>query len=259
MANEVSKNNFFAVAMLVSSVILSAALVFIGLQMGKSNLSPDEIKTSVVDGIKAYVDQQNGGGSPEQNVVAKIEKDLTDDDAVLGNKNAPLTIVEFSDYQCPVCRYFHKEYFPILKEKFIDTGKVKLVFRDLPLTSLHPDAFQAAVAVECARKQKGDAAYYEMQEKVFAGQEKDNPEGVAKITKERLLGYAAELNLDEATFSACLEDPDMNDEILGDMQDATDNGIDATPTFVVGETVLRGLPRTVEGFEQLIEEQLSNL
>src|SRR3989304_1908007 len=90
-----------------------------------------------------------------------VVKASLDDDAVLGDKNAPVTIIEFSDYQCPFCRKFWTETLPSIKSQYVDTGKVKIVFRDFPLTSIHPSAQPAAEAAECVREQGGDKAYFE--------------------------------------------------------------------------------------------------
>ena len=95
-----------------------------------------------------------------------------DDDAVLGNANAPVTIIEFSDYQCPFCGRFWQQTLPLIKSEYIDTGKVKLIFRDFPLTSIHPLAQPASEAAECVRKAAGnsDEAYYEYHGPNFANQ-----------------------------------------------------------------------------------------
>src|SRR3989344_6683922 len=90
-----------------------------------------------------------------------------DDDAVLGNEDAPVTIIEFSDYQCPFCRKFWTETLGQIKSEYIDTGKVKLVFRDFPLSSLHPQAQASAEAAECVKEKGGDEAYFKMHDKML--------------------------------------------------------------------------------------------
>ena len=75
-----------------------------------------------------------------------------DDDPVLGNPDAPITMIEFSDFQCPFCARFYSETLPLIKSNFIDTGVVKLVYRDFPLQNIHPNAIPAAVASECAHE-----------------------------------------------------------------------------------------------------------
>src|SRR3990167_5491591 len=99
-------------------------------------------------------------------------KATVDDDAVLGNENAPVTIIEFSDYQCPFCRKFWTETLPSIQKEYIDTGKVKFVYRDLPLTSIHPSAQPAAEAANCVREKGGDEAYFKMHDKIFQEQNK---------------------------------------------------------------------------------------
>jgi protein-disulfide isomerase len=76
-----------------------------------------------------------------------------DDDPVLGDAGAKVTIIEFGDYQCPSCRMFWKDVEPRLKKDYVDTGKVKLVFRDFPIVQIHPEAMLAAMAVNCAGEQ----------------------------------------------------------------------------------------------------------
>ncbi|MEK6885163.1 MAG: DsbA family protein, partial [Nanoarchaeota archaeon] len=91
-----------------------------------------------------------------------------DDDAVLGDKDAKVTIIEFSDYQCPFCRKFWTETYSQIKSEYIDTGKVKIVFRDFPLTGIHPAAQKSAEAAECVREKGGDSAYWKYHDKMFS-------------------------------------------------------------------------------------------
>src|SRR3989338_7030937 len=104
---------------------------------------------------------------PGNDLPAPTAQVTVDDDAVLGNKDAPVTIIEFSDYQCPFCRKFWTETLPSIQKKYIDTGKVKFVYRDLPLTSIHPSAQPAAEAANCVREKGGDEAYFKMHDKIF--------------------------------------------------------------------------------------------
>src|SRR3989304_10036092 len=99
-----------------------------------------------------------------------VVKASLDDDAVLGDKNAPVTIIEFSDYQCVFCRKFWTETLPTIKSQYINAGKVKLVYRDFPIPSLHPMAQISAEAAECVREKGGNAAYFKYHDKVFGEQ-----------------------------------------------------------------------------------------
>ncbi len=95
-----------------------------------------------------------------------------DDDPALGSANAPVTMIVFSDYECPYCRSWMQTTFPSIKTNYIDTGKVLFVYRDFPLTSLHPGAQPAALAADCANAQ---GKFWEYHDKIFAEQEKANP------------------------------------------------------------------------------------
>jgi len=100
-----------------------------------------------------------------------------DDDAVLGNKDAKIAIVEFSDYECPVCQDYFKGTYRVIKQKYIDNGSVKLVFRDFPLSFHEPKATEAARAVNCAKEQKGDEGYYSYHDAYFTNT-KSNGQGL---------------------------------------------------------------------------------
>jgi protein-disulfide isomerase len=91
----------------------------------------------------------------------------TDDDPSLGDPNAPVTIIEFSDFQCPYCRRFWEQTLPQLKSEYIDTGKVRLVYRDYPLSTIHPGALPAAMAAGCANEQ---GKFWEYHDQIFEEQ-----------------------------------------------------------------------------------------
>lgn len=178
-----------------------------------------------------------------------------DDDPFMGSANAPITMIEFSDYQCPFCRSFFNETMPLIKENYIDTGLVKFVYRDLPLTSLgHTDALPAANAAECAREQGGDEVYFKYHDLIFEG-ENELGYGTVKIPEESLYAYANELGLDEEKFKECQEGQKFYDEIENDSTDARAAGMQGTPSFVInGQLVIGAYPYA--SFEQLLNELL---
>lgn len=166
-----------------------------------------------------------------------------EDDAVLGNANAPVTIIEFSDFECPFCGKFYTETLPSIKENYIDIGKVKLVFRDFPLP-FHPDAQKAAEAAECAGEQN---KYWEMHDKIFENQ---NALSVANLKQ-----YAKGMGLDSAQFNACLDSGKMASEVQKDLADGQGYGVSGTPTFFINGIELVGAqPYSV--FDQLIKQAL---
>lgn len=200
----------------------------------------------------------NGNSNPDP-VVVDMEE-LLDDDAVLGDKNAPVTIVEFSDYQCPFCRKFWTDTFPSLKKDYIDTGKVKFIFRDFPLASLHPMAQKSAEAAECVKEKGGDAAYYKFHDKVFeegniidSGNAKGPVTKTAVYTNEDLKQWASEIGYD---ISTCLDSGKYASEVQNDLRDGSSVGVQGTPAFFINGKLLEGAqPYSV--IKQVIDAELA--
>jgi protein-disulfide isomerase len=184
---------------------------------------------------------QPQGQQPSQPEIIEVS---ADDDAVLGDENAPITIIEFSDYECPFCARFYLNTLPRLKSEYIDTGKVKLIYRDFPLSSIHPNAQKAAEAAECAEEQ---GKYYEMHDKIFENQQ--------AITTTDLKKYANEIGLDTNTFNVCLDSGEMAGEVQKDFQDGQLAGVRGTPTFFINGKPLVGA-QPFEAFQQIIEGEL---
>jgi len=147
-----------------------------------------------------------------------------DDDAVLGEEDAPITLIEFTDYQCPFCgRHFTQTHNQI-KANYIDTGKVKLITRDFPL-SFHPHAQKASEATECADDQ---GKFWEMHDLLFEQQASWSNTTDAPATFK---GFAADLGLNAGTFDSCLDSGKYAAEVAKDMADGSAAGIDGTPGF----------------------------
>ena len=175
-----------------------------------------------------------------------------DDDPVLGEASARVTIIEFGDYQCPVCRQFWKETLPRIRKEYIETGKVKLVFRDLPLAG-HTMAVPAAMAAECAEDQ---GRFWEYHDKVYREQDRRAREGeVAEFRVNDLKRWAADLKLDPAAFDACLDSGKYKQEVAADYAAATGVGLNGTPVFFVNGRALLGA-HPFATFQKVIEEEL---
>jgi protein-disulfide isomerase len=157
-----------------------------------------------------------------------MPKDLTvkaDAMYVLGKSDAPVTMVEFTDYQCPFCGRFEATTFPEIKKNFIDTGKMRLIVRDMPLEGLHPYAMKAAQAVHCAGDQ---GKFWEMKDLLFKNQN--------KLDADSLNGYATnDLALNADAFKKCMADGKHLKEIGAEARYAQSLGITGTPTFIVGK------------------------
>lgn len=155
-----------------------------------------------------------------------------DDDPVLGDKNAPITLIEFSDYECPFCKRYFDQTFTQIKTKYIDTGKVKLVFRDLPLSFHDPMATKEAVAANCARKQGGDSVYFKYHDEIFK-RTTSNGNG---LDDQKIRTIATDIGLNLGQFESCLQDKSMEDEVKKDLADAGQAGATGTPTFIIGKS-----------------------
>jgi len=146
-----------------------------------------------------------------------------DDDAFLGDENAPVTLIEFTDYQCPFCGRFYSQTLAQIKSDYVDTGKVKIVMRDYPL-GFHNNAQKASEATECAEEQQ---KFWEMHDKIFDNQ--------SLIDVPSLKKYAGDLGLDQAAFDDCLDSGTYAQEVQDDMKDGQASGITGTPGFwIVG-------------------------
>lgn len=169
---------------------------------------------------------------------------LADDDAVKGEFDAPVTIIEFSDYECPFCARFYSETLGQIDQAYIQTGQAKLIFRDFPL-SFHANAQKAAEAAECAGEQ---GSYYEMHDKLFG----DGVAGGVETFKQ----YAADLGLDTAAFDECLDTGAMAAETAKDMQDGANAGVRGTPAFLINGQLISGA-QPFEAFKQIIDAELA--
>jgi protein-disulfide isomerase len=169
------------------------------------------------------IDKKGMAQAPRRPPVPQTAKVSIKGSASLGSADAPVTVVEFTDYQCPYCLKFIQDAFPKLKEQFIDTGKVRWVIRDMPL-GFHKNARKAAQAAHCAGEQ---GKFWDMRDVLFAN--------ANQLDEEKLPGYAQVIGLDAAAFGSCLG----SDRHLGAIDDSSKDAgtvqITGTPTFVVGE------------------------
>jgi protein-disulfide isomerase len=164
------------------------------------------------------------------------------DDPAQGPENAPVTIVEFSDYQCPYCKLWHDE---VLSRLLVDyAGQIRFIYRDYPLSG-HPEAQSAAEAANCAGDQD---AYWEFHEALFGEQY-----GYGRSAYEQ---YARDLGLDVEAFTTCLDSNRYQDEVLNDFRDGIRLGVSSTPTFFINGTQVVGA-QPYEVFKQLIDAELA--
>ncbi len=195
-----------------------------------SNLNSNQISEEDLEDAISKLELkllQNQLPTEQSKLVMKIS---ADNDPVIGNLDAPITIIEFSDFQCPFCARFFTQTLPLIYEEYIDQGKVKLVFRDYPIQSIHPNAVPASVASECANEQ---GKFKEMHDILFGKQnEWSKQETVDALSL--FSQYATEIQLEQETFDSCLTSGKYIDEIQKDLVDGQNYGVSGTPGFFVG-------------------------
>jgi protein-disulfide isomerase len=144
---------------------------------------------------------------------------------IMGDPDAPITILEWGDYQCTFCYKFHQNTLNVINEEFIKTGKVKVIFKDFPLNG--PDSKLAAEASYCAHDQGKYWEYHDQLYENWAG------ERTGWITREALSKFAKSINLDTAEFNKCLNENKYKNKINTLYEFGNEIGIDATPSFLV--------------------------
>lgn len=171
-------------------------------------------------------------------------KPVDDSDHVLGPKDAKVTVIEYSDFECPFCQRFYPTVKEILKSYPKD---VRFVYRHFPLTSIHPNAQKAAEATECAAKLGGNDAFWKLHDKIF--------ERTPNIAPDVLLTLAKENGLKEVDFKKCLDSGEMAAKVNQQMQDGSSAGVQGTPaTFVNGKLSSGAIP--LESLKAAIDAEL---
>jgi protein-disulfide isomerase len=203
-----------------------------------------------VGGWIYYSGQSIGASAPNSELdvsePAPAVPEVKEGDKVLGNADAPVTIVEYFSLGCPHCKNFHETILPKLKTEYIDTGKVRMVFRDFPLDSV---SYGAALLTRCVN----DLAYFAMVDTLFQQQDVWHVEGgVAQIAT-----IAKSAGLDDAAFNACINNQALKDQIKATQDEAVNTlKVNSTPTFFINDRVLAGVSE-YEAFKATIDGALA--
>ena len=164
-------------------------------------------------------------------------------DPSFGPQNAPVTLVMFSDYQCPYCRKWYSDEFKTLQSDY--KNKIRFVYKDFPLSELHENAEPAALAARCAGEQ---GKYWEYQDLLFT-----SPQGLGS---DALVSYARGLNLNATSFSDCVSSQKYKTQVEADYEFAANIGVQSTPTFFINGLALIGA-QPIEVFKQAIDQELA--
>lgn len=259
--------------MILSRFVLFAALGAISLAASRQPLQAQS--SGELGELKQEIEALKKGQHAIQSDVAEIRKLLEasqpkkpepfkplevslDGTPVMGEADAKVTIVEFTDYQCPFCARHFSGTLPQIVKNYVETGKVRYALREFPLTSIHPRATKASEAALCAGDQ---GKYWEMHDLIFKNQR--------KLSDADLLAHSETLALDKSGFQSCLESGKYTEQVKNDVQFGAKAGVRGTPSFVLGLTdpnnskkftateFLRGA-QGYAAFEKAIEALLAN-
>ena len=254
--DKVIKKSTFNSLIIAIIIVTGIAAFFAGTfvsDLNSEQVSQEELENAIAELELKILEKQLPVN--QQNIPLEIS---ADNDPIIGNPDAPITIIEFSDFQCPFCARFHIQTLPTIMEEYIEKGDVKLVFRDFPLQSIHPNAVPASVAAECANEQ---GEFKQMHDILFEKQNQwSNLETVYAI--ELFNQYSEQINLEQEQFTSCLSSAKYVKEIQNDLNDGRAYGITGTPGFFIGNqeigfVELKGA-QPFESFKKVIDSQLGN-
>ncbi len=226
-------------AILIGSLIIALAILINGgiIKIKGVTTTSNTAQVAQVPSIPSQPNQQAPQAAPPGNTGSvKVE---VSDAPVLGDKNAKLTLIEFSDYECPFCKRSFDQLLPEFKKNYIDAGKLKLVYRNLPLP-FHQNAHKEAEAALCARDQGGDSTYFKYHDQIFT---KTTSNGTGLVL-DQLPVIAGNLGLNVSQFQSCLDTGKYKDYVDKDIAYATKVGANGTPTWFLGKSSPSG---TIDG------------
>lgn len=166
---------------------------------------------------------------------------------VLGEAEAPITMIIYGDYQCPFCKNQIEEVEKRLRKEFVDTGKLKIAFKHFPLENIHPNARPAAIAANCAYAQN---KFWQYHDELYKNQDQLSEKDFDFIA------LAGKLGLDKGIFASCLNDPVVDAAVTADLESGIGLGIRGTPASFVNNVYIEGA-YPYSAFEKIINEQLA--
>lgn len=230
---EQKKDYLLPVSILTAGIMISGSIIYV---VGSKNLE----KTSRI----------------EKNQLAELNQNQSDGleissrDVILGNPDAPVTFIEYGDYQCPFCARFFTQVEEPLREEYIKTGKVRMVFRNFQF--LGPESEAAGEAAECAKDQGKFWAYHDA---LYTVESKDGAENNGNLNRSLFVKIAGDLGMDTASFISCIDGKKYADQVAKDTSDARSLGVNSTPTsFINGRKIVGALPYSQ--FKAAIDEAL---
>lgn|SRR3989338_400013 len=193
----------------------------------------------------ANVNTGNNIVQPNTNAGQPINIAVTASDHILGNKNAPIKLIEYSDFQCPFCSAFYPTVAQALKEY---CSKIAFIYRHFPLDSLHPEARPSAEASECAFEQQGDEGFFKFHDSLFTNQD--------KLGADYYKQLAQEMDLNMTKFNDCVSSRKYQQKVEDQYQSGLNYGVNGTPgSFINGTSVRGAVPYA--NLKQIIDSELN--
>lgn len=241
----IKKHHLFGAVGLLAGVLVG----FLVWGLGATPSTLPSVADTPATSTPAVVAEVTGQSSDANDLTSQLENlpryevSINEDDPALGSADAPITIIEFADFQCPFCQRHAQETYPRLVEQYGD--QIRFVFKDFPLTSIHAEAFPSALAGQCAQEQD---AFWSFHDLLFSGR--------LELSRDTYLAYAEELGLDVEAFTTCIDDQTYAQSVQEDYNLGTDLGVSSTPTFFInGIAVVGAQPFSV--FAEIIDYELS--
>lgn len=228
------------------TVLIAAWIIAMGI-LGAGYLISKEISRGVATNLT-----NGSGGANAPTAISNngpVDIEITDQMYSLGSEDAPVTMIEFADFQCPFCAVFHRESFGLIKENYIDAGLVRYVHVDLPF--LGEESFIAAEAAACASDQDKFWQYHDLLYQNQAGENQNT------FSLEKLKSLAGTAGLNTEQFNSCFDGLVYQDEIIDRTNIAQQYSVNSTPTFFINGMRFEGV-MPYENFVQVIETELVN-
>lgn len=230
-------------------ILLLVFSFLLGMTTMKLQFTEDALNKVTAQGT---ANQQNPGAIPDGELLGEAVNVNAGSLPMLGSEDAKVTIIEFSDFQCPYCKRFYDETMQQLISEYVDTGKVRIAYRHMPL-AIHPNAQDAGEASMCANDQD---RFWDYHDKLFETFDQWTPLAVSELP-DMFTTFASELGLNTQEFNSCLTSDKYDQYVKDDMVQGSEAGVTGTPTFFInGKPLVGAYP--YDTFKTILDEELAN-
>ncbi|MEY4731148.1 MAG: hypothetical protein RL681_94 [Candidatus Parcubacteria bacterium] len=231
--------NFLPVSILIAGVMISGSILY---AMNRG-------------GFAKQAEVPSGGNPPVGGQPAPVSNDalmaIQERDVILGDPKAPVTVIEYGDYQCPFCVRFFEQTEPQIVEQYVKTGKAKFIFRDLAF--LGPESVEAAEAAECAKDQ---GKYWVFHDALYAAESKDGQEHNGNLNRDLFVKLAGQVGMDATKLGECYDANKYADVVQAVVKAAQGGGVTATPSSLVDGQLIQGA-QPIDTFKTAIDAALA--